>query len=246
MQSSGGSKGDLIVPVQKPFSIGIPIYEGVDLMDVAAPCEIFSWMGEYWSKASSNPRSVTVQLIAASKRRLKTRDGVTLTPDAIFTQFTGAKQLDLLWVPGGDPPDLKRTMKDPAYRGFLKRQSKRASYVTSVCEGAMLLASAGLLDGYKATTHWAFISCLKAYPDVQVVDGYPRYVVDRNRVTGGGISSGIDEALAIVALITSEDIAKQVQLVTQYLPQPPFTVTIPGSDTCPLDEVPATKKAPKR
>jgi len=100
----------------------------------------------------------------------------------------------------------------------------------------MLLASAGLLDGYEATTHWAFVPCLKKYSQITVADGYPRFVVDRNRITGGGISSGLDEALEVIARVSSYQIACQVQLVTQYFPQPPINGGIPDrNDYCPLD-----------
>jgi transcriptional regulator GlxA family with amidase domain len=217
-----------------PFSIGLPIYDGVDLMDVAAPFEIFNWMGHYWQPDPNAPAAVSVQLIAATASTVKTRDGLILTPDATFDDCDSS-QLDLLWVPGGSPESLSRMMKDRTYRGFLKTQSAGARYVTSVCEGALLLASAGLLDGYEATTHWAFIPCLKSFKRVKVVDGHPRYVVDRNRVTGGGISSGIDEALDLVARISSYEIALQVQAVTQYFPRPPFNGDIPAAGACPLD-----------
>lgn len=216
-----------------PFNIAIPVYEGVDLMDVAAPYEIFNWMGTYWKE-----RAVKVELVAAAPQVVSTRDGLKLTPDRTFDDFRKCSlQADLLWVPGGDPEKLQQMMGDPGYLDFLRGQSEGASYVTSVCEGALLLASAGLLDGYSATTHWAFIPCLKAFPEIKVADGYPRYVVDRNRVTGGGISSGLDEALELVALVSSEDVAKQVQLVTQYFPRPPFTGDIPGTDECPLKQL---------
>ena len=213
-----------------PFNIAMPVYEGVDLMDVAAPYEIFNWMGVYWKA-----RAVKVELVAATRRVIKTRDGLKLTPDKTFDGYHKQNlQADLLWVPGGDPEKLREMMGDPGYLNFLRKQSEAADYVTSVCEGALLLASAGLLDGYSATTHWAFIPCLKAFRKVKVADGYPRYVVDRNRVTGGGISSGLDEALELVARVSSYEVAKQVQLVTQYFPQPPFSGDIPGSDKCPI------------
>jgi len=219
----------------RPYSIGIPIYEGVDLMDVAAPFEIFNWMGHYWSLDPVAPRHVKVQLVAASMATLKTRDGLILTPDATYNAFGGSKHLDLLWVPGGEPKDLSRMMKDSAYLGFLQEQSPAAEWVTSVCEGALLLASAGLLDGYRATTHWAFIACLKSYPEITVADGFPRFVVDGNRVTGGGISSGLDEAFELAARISSYAIARRVQEVTQYFPKPPFRGDIPQPGKCPLD-----------
>lgn len=217
-----------------PFNIGIPIYDKVDLLDVAAPAEMFSWMGYSWEQDPNEKRTLSVKLIAASMTPLKTRDGLTLTPD---TTFDDSCQLDLLWVPGGDPQTLSETMRDEAYINFLKRQSERATYVTSVCEGALLLASAGLLNGYEATTHWAFIPCLKSFPQIKVADGYPRYVVDRSRITGGGISSGLDEALKLIAIISGEETARQARLTTQYFPEP-YPEDIPGSNDCPLPKTP--------
>jgi cyclohexyl-isocyanide hydratase len=212
------------------FNIVIPIYEGVDLMDVAAPYEMFNWMGFYWKE-----QRVTVELVEATGRTVKTRDGLKLTPDKTFDDYHRHHlQAQLIWVPGGDPQRLQEMMHDSCYLNFLREQSRAASYVTSVCEGALLLASAGLLDGYSATTHWSFIPCLKAFKKIKVAEGYPRYVVDRNRVTGGGISSGLDEALELIARVSSYDIAKNVQLTTQYFPQPPFNGEIPGADKCPL------------
>jgi len=158
-------------------------------MDIAAPREMFSWMGHYWEKDPVAPRHVKIQLIAATLDIVRTRDGLKLTPETTFDQVT--HHLDLLWVPGADPDGLAVAMNDPVYLGFLKRQSEGAGYVTSICEGALLLASAGLLDGYEATTHWAFIPCLQSYKQVKVAAGYPRFIVDRNRVTG---SAGTGQA----------------------------------------------------
>ena len=218
----------------KPFSIGIPIYKGVDLMDVAAPFEIFNWMGIYWSQAATNPRAAKVQLISNDLSTLKTRDGFTLTPDATFDDFDPPDNLDLIWVPGGDVQNLVRMMRDETYKGFLNDQAEGAQWVTSVCEGALILASAGLLKGYEVTTHWAFVKCLESFKGITVAPGLPRFVVDRNRVTGGGISSGIDEALELTARISSYDIAKQVQAVTQYFPRPPIRGDMPEPGPCPL------------
>jgi cyclohexyl-isocyanide hydratase len=218
------------------FNIVIPIYEGVDLMDVAAPHEIFGWMNTYWTEKTGN--SVKITLAAHKEGTVGTRDGLKLTPDTTFDCcYEEQYQADLIWTPGGDVKPLKAMMYDKDYQGFLKNQSGKATWVTSVCEGALLLASAGLLDGYLATTHWAFKTCLQQFKNINVAEGYPRYVVDRNRVTGGGISSGLDESLKVVSLISSDDIAQQIQLVTQYFPCPPFSGKIPGSDTCPLDSV---------
>jgi transcriptional regulator GlxA family with amidase domain len=214
-----------------PFNIVIPIYEGVDLMDVAAPCEMFNWMGFYWQE-----RAVSVALVEARGCVVKTRDGLKLTPDKSFADYEQQQlQTQLLWVPGGDLEPLRQMMQDSCYLNFLRQQAAAAVYVTSVCEGALLLASAGLLNGYHATTHWSFIPCLKSFKKIKVASGYPRFVVDGNRVTGGGISSGLDEALELIARVSSYEIAQQVQLITQYFPRPPINGDIPGTDKCPLN-----------
>ena len=210
--------------------IGIPIYPKVDLLDVAAPVEIFDSM-----KANAPQLAVETYLIAEDDCEVVTRSGVALQPQKCFDEVP---ELDLLWVPGGDVSALKKLMHDPkrTYLDFLITRSANARYVTSVCEGALLLAQAGLLDGYLATTHWAFIPCLRKYKAIKVAEGYPRFVVDRNRVTGGGISSGLDEALKIVELLAGYDVAQQVQQFTQYYPCPPVASVIPDPDGCPLDQ----------
>ena len=230
----------MTTPKTKPipsFLIGIPIYDGVDLLDVAAPCELFNWMKESVAKTLV----VEIRLVAPTLAPVTARGGLVLTPQGTFDE---TPKLDLLWVPGGNVPELKLRMADPVYLGFLRSRAKHATYVTSVCEGVLLLASAGLLDGYKATTHWAFLPCLRAYKKVKVVPGYPRYQVNRFKgpkggwryvVTGGGVSSGLDEALKLIELIAGRAVAKSVQLNTQYFPEPPVKGRIPTPKGCPLD-----------
>ncbi|HEV7425782.1 MAG TPA: DJ-1/PfpI family protein [Thermoanaerobaculia bacterium] len=215
---------------EKTMIIGIPIYEKVDLLDVAAPAEIFDSM-----KANAPQLKVEVCLVAEHRGDVLTRAGVTIKADKCFDEVP---HIDVLWVPGGDPSALNKLMHDPkrTYLNFLITRAANAQYVTSVCEGALLLAKAGLLDGYLATTHWAFIPCLKQFKAVNVANGYPRFVVDRNRVTGGGISSGLDEALKMVELLAGYEVAQQVQQFTQYYPAPPVASMIPEAGGCPLDE----------
>jgi cyclohexyl-isocyanide hydratase len=188
-------------------------------------------------KETWHDRHVSTELVAMTRSSVKTRDGLRLTPDTTFNEVRRkGRQFQLLWVPGGSVPELRRMMTNPRYVEFLQDQSVRAEWVTSVCEGAMILASAGLLDSYEATTHWAFLPCFAAFPKVRVAAGNPRFVVDRNRVTGGGISSGLDEALKLVELIAGKAVAEQVQVSIQYFPQPPVQGTIPTAKSCPLTE----------
>ena len=215
----------------REFVIGIPVYDGVDLLDVAVPWELFNWMAQIEADKPNSGRRKVVRLVSPTGRTVTTRDGLTLGTQA---RFDDSPAFDVLWTPGGDPNRLKILMLDARFIGFLRKQAQHARYVTSVCEGALLLAAAGLLDGYRATTHWGFIACLKLFPKVQVAEGYPRFVVDRNRITGGGVSSGLDEGLELVALLTNEIVARRVQLSIQYRPQPPFDSGDPSTARPPI------------
>src|SRR5208337_3433836 len=167
--------------------IVIPVYDGVDVLDVTGPFEMFRWAG------------IEVRLVAQAAGLIACNGGLTLQVD---TAFAEAPVGEVLWTPGGAPKALAGLMSGPdhTFLDFLVKQSRdelvpsgAKRYVASVCEGALRLAAAGLLDGYAVTTHWAFIPCLlKRFPKVTVVDGHPRFHLDRNRLTGGGISSGLD------------------------------------------------------
>jgi transcriptional regulator GlxA family with amidase domain len=209
------------------MKIGIPVYHKVDLLDVTGPYEIFKWAKTYGA-------DIDVELMAERAGEITTRDDFTFK---VCTSFENVSVVDVLWVPGGDPQALNALMQETpcTYLDFLVRCAEDARFVASVCEGALLLAAAGLLDGYEATTHWAFIPCLlQRFPNVKVVDGHPRFHIDRNRITGGGISSGIDESLKLVELLGGTEIAQSVQQVTQYYPRPPVMSEIPSTVTCPL------------
>jgi cyclohexyl-isocyanide hydratase len=211
------------------FTICIPIYDDVDFMDVAAPSELFHW----YKEATKGTQHVKVYLVAKRKEKVRTITGAVLYPDKSFRDLPAA---DLLWVPGGSPEALETLMYGKkGYLNYIRKIAKNALWVTSVCEGALLLAQAGLLDGYQATTHWAFMNCLRQFPKITVIaDGNPRFVVDRNRVTGAGISSGLDECLKIIELLSDTTVAQSVQLTTQYFPDPPVTGTIPAAGDCPV------------
>lgn len=213
------------------FVVAIPVYRGVDLMDVAAPREMFSWVGD----------RVRIELVADTLDPVHTRDGMQIVPTKTFDDPSVSK-LDLIWVPGGSQEGLEALLGDPEapFWSYVANIGGAATWVCSVCEGAVLLANTGLLDGYRATTHWAFYPCMLAFPEVELVepekrDGqwiYPRYVRDRNRVTGGGISSGLDEALFLIETIFGTAIAESVQQTTQYYPEPPLEAPLTPATCC--------------
>jgi transcriptional regulator GlxA family with amidase domain len=206
--------------------IGIPVYQGVNLLDVAGPYEMFNWIPE------NKPDTV---IVSEQGCPVTTMNNVTLQAQASFANLPA---LDILWVPGGGTDALSRIMQEPdgPYLSYLKQVAADARWVCSVCEGAMLLAQAGLLDGHKATTHWAFVNCLKTFAAIEVDETNPRFVQSGNRLTGGGISSGLDESLKLIELVFGADAALDVQRTTQYFPDPPVKgrVPQPPAPPCPF------------
>src|SRR5215213_247354 len=202
--------------------IGIPVYQNVDLLDVAGPYEMFNWVPD---------KQIQAVIISEDGCPVTSVNGVTF--EAHYS-FANAPALDVLWTPGGpvEVMNALMTADPPTYLDYLTKVAASASWICSVCEGALLLAKAGLLDGHQATTHWAVIECLKQFKTVGVVDGNPRFVQSGNRLTGGGISSGLDEALRLIEIIAGTGAALSVQATTQYFPIPPVQGSIPASPPC--------------
>jgi cyclohexyl-isocyanide hydratase len=205
------------------MKLGIPVYEGVDLLDVAGPYEMFHWVDK--------SKGLETLIVSVDGKPVRTVNGFRFEAHA---DFAAAPKLDVIWVPGGDPIELGRMMSDPSspYIAYLRQVAGNAKWVCSVCEGALLLARAGLLDGHRATTHWAFVDCLKKFCGIDVDTTHQRFVVSGNRLTGGGISSGLDEALKLIALLFDEATAASVQVTTQYFPVPPVAGRIPSTPPC--------------
>jgi cyclohexyl-isocyanide hydratase len=138
--------------------------------------------------------------------------------------LAGSPQADILFVPGG--PGQISLMEDKEVLAFLRRQASGARYVTSVCTGSLVLAAAGLLTGYRATCHWLSLDQLAYFGAVPVSE---RVVMDRNRLTCAGVTSGIDFALTLAACLFGEERAKRAQLAMEYDPKPPFVGGTPAS-----------------
>jgi cyclohexyl-isocyanide hydratase len=203
-----------------PLRIGIPIYTHVDLIDVAVPFDILSRIPSYWTE-----RPLELDIVGPTCDPIVTDQGIVLTPTKTFAEYD-ANPLSVILVPGSQHTDS--AINDGAYMTFVKVQAAKAEVVMSVCTGALILSAAGLLDGYRATTHWIALDYLRKNPNVQVVNGYPRWVHDRNRITAGGVSSSADAAFYLVSVLTNDQTAKCAQLITQYHPQPPFNTGDPA------------------
>jgi cyclohexyl-isocyanide hydratase len=189
--------------------VGMLVHPDMILLDLVGPLTVF------------NILQADVHLIGKSKQPVMTDVGLPVTPTDSFDSAPSA--FDVLFVPGG----LKGTvdgMKDQATVGFLKDRGAQARFVTSVCTGSLLLGCAGLLKGYEATSHWYVRQFL---PLMGATLRKERVVTDRNRITAGGVTAGLDFALTIAAKLADEDMAKRIQLVLEYDPKPPYDAGSP-------------------
>jgi cyclohexyl-isocyanide hydratase len=201
------------------------IFRDMTQLDFTGPYEVFAQIP-----------GCEVKVIAASSQPVAAKGGLRFIPD---TTTGDAPQLDLIFVPGG--PGVGALMQDREVLEFLRHQAERARYVTSVCTGALVLGAAGLLKGYRATTHWLSLELLPIFGATPAPD---RVVIDRNRITGGGVTSGIDFALVIAGEIAGADTAKEIQLLIEYNPAPPFACGHPATaDAAIVDKVRRTRSA---
>lgn len=190
--------------------IGLILFPGLTQLDLTGPYEVFVRLPD-----------TQVLLLAKTLEPVVTEKGLTILPTGTFAD---APQLDVLCVPGG--PGINACLSDEELLQFLRQQSQQARYVTSVCTGALILAAAGLLEGYQATTHWLSLDLLRQF-GVKVRN--ERVVQDGNRITGAGVSAGIDFALKLAAVLSDQTTAEAIQLMMEYQPQPPFESGHPSS-----------------
>jgi putative intracellular protease/amidase len=163
----------------------------------------------------------TTHLVAKSRDIVKSDAGLMFQPSATFDDCPA--DLDIICVPGGTAGTLA-AMQDDATIRFLKDRGSRAKFVTSVCTGSLILGAAGLLTGYRATSHWVARSLL---PIFGALPAEGRVVHDRNRITGGGVTAGIDFGLALVGQLRDREYAEGVQLLAEYAPEPPYDAGTP-------------------
>ncbi|WP_437957550.1 DJ-1/PfpI family protein [Sorangium sp. So ce119] len=199
---------DIKLPGPQPLlQIGMVLYPGLTMLDLIGPQNVLAV-------------HAATHLLWKDRSLVPSDTGVSIQPTATFSECPD--DLDILFVPGGF--GTADAMADQEILRFLRDRGARARYVTSVCTGSLVLAAAGLMQGYKATTHWATRHILEAF-GVECVRA--RVVVDRNRISGGGVTAGIDFGLTLLALLRGEDTAKLTQLMLEYDPAPPFNAGTP-------------------
>ncbi|MGA7384513.1 MAG: DJ-1/PfpI family protein [Methylocella sp.] len=186
------------------------LYPGMTQLDLTGPYEVLARFGE-----------LNLHLAWKTLDPVPDVNGLRILPT---DTLAGSPQADILFVPGG--PGQISLMEDKEVLSCLRRQASGARYVTSVCTGSLVLAAAGLLTGYRATCHWLSLDQLAYFGAVPVSE---RVVIDRNRVTGAGVTSGIDLALTLVACLFGEEPARRAQLAMEYDPKPPFVGGTPAS-----------------
>lgn len=190
------------------FHVGILVFPAVQQLDLTGPYEVFA----------SAP-NVVVHLVWKDLEPIVSATGLPLSPTVTFAD---CPPLDVICVPGGKGIDA--LMEDEAVLEFVRQKARQAKFITSVCTGSLVLAAAGLLQGKKATSHWAskhLLADLGAIP----TDG--RVVTDGNIITAGGVTAGIDFGLSVLAALINEEAAQTVQLALEYAPAPPFDAGTP-------------------
>jgi transcriptional regulator GlxA family with amidase domain len=183
--------------------IGAFIYNNMTMLDVLGPHQILGFHPDF-----------EIVTIAATKDPIVTDTGIRIVPDH---DVHSAPDVDIVLTGGAADPS--REMGDPAVMEWFRKAGEQAQWVTSVCTGSLILAEAGLLDGYRAATHWGYYGDLARYPEV-IAATESRVVVDRNRMTAGGVTAGIDLAFRLITETSGPDQAAAMQLLVEYDPQP--------------------------
>jgi cyclohexyl-isocyanide hydratase len=196
------------------LQIGIVVFPRVTQLDFTGPLQVFS----------SVP-GAKVHLIWKRIEPVPSDSVLVVTPTV---SFADCPQLDVVCVPGGFGTD--DMVNDEEMLAFLRKQAEGAKYVTSVCTGSMVLGAAGLLKGYRATSHWTMVDFLSEFGAIPT---RTRVCTDRNRVTGGGVTAGIDFALTLVSQMVDRQTAEAIQLRLEYNPAPPFNAGSP--ETAPAE-----------
>ncbi|MCJ2082744.1 DJ-1/PfpI family protein [Methylobacterium sp. J-090] len=193
-----------------PLRVAMLLFPGMTALDVVGPQNLLSGL--------AGPR---IHLVAEHRGPVTSDTGLAIVATADFTSCP--RDLHVLFVPGGD--GTPGQMRNETLLAFLRDRAERAAWVTSVCTGSLILGAAGLLTGYRATSHW----CVRdsVLPLFGAIPVEARVVFDRNRCTAAGVSAGLDFALALAARLRDPDHARTSQLVAEYAPSPPFDAGTP-------------------
>ncbi|AYD04508.1 DJ-1/PfpI family protein [Neorhizobium sp. NCHU2750] len=187
---------------------GILCFPGVQQLDLTGPYEAFA-----------SASDTQVDLVWKTTEPVRSSTGLWLTPDVSFAE---APDFDVICVPGGG--GVNPLLTDAETLDFVRSQAETARFVTSVCTGSLVLGQAGLLAGKRAATHWNAMDLLAAFGAIPTEE---RVVRDGKLITAGGVTSGIDFGLSVIAELMGKDEAETIQLSLEYAPAPPFDAGLP-------------------
>lgn len=190
--------------------IGMLLYPGFTALDFVGPQYMFAGL-----------MGAKLHHIAKTMEPVMSDTGLAISPTTTFAR--APRDFDILFVPGGGEGTIA-AMQDPELLAFIADRGIRAKWITSVCTGSLVLGAAGLLKGFKATSHWVARPLLT---DVGATPVDARVVIDRNRITGAGVSAGLDLGLTIVGMLRDRPYAETLQLLAEYAPEPPFNAGTP-------------------
>ena len=189
--------------------VAMVMYPGMTLLDLVGP------------HATLAP-TMEAHLVAGTLDDVITDSGAAIRPGTTFAD--APTDVDVLFVPGG--AGTGGAMADEELLAFVADRGARARYVTSVCSGSLILGAVGLLQGYRASSHWTALDLLPLFGAEIATE---RVVIDRNRITGGGVTAGIDFGLTLLDVLQGRHVAEMTQLAMEYDPQPPFTSGSPAT-----------------
>ncbi|MDP4197636.1 MAG: DJ-1/PfpI family protein [Bacteroidota bacterium] len=202
----------------KALKVAIFVFDGMTALDAVGPYEVLS-----------NIPNSKVYFVSTSPGTINCKGGLKIIADYSLNDITSA---DILLIPGG--PGVDSLLNNEPLIKWIKQLHQTTKFTVSVCTGSLLLGSAQLLQGLKATTHWKHFEKLNDYGAEATKS---RYVIDGKIVTSAGVSAGIDMSLKLVELTGSESLAKMIQLGIEYDPMPPFDAGSPEKVSKELLEV---------
>ena len=201
----GGSEHSAYMDSLPLIRVGFLLFPQLTTMDLVAP----QLCAQMMMKTESHIVAETIAPVMSSQ-------GYAVVPTTTFADCP--KDLDVLLIPGG-PKGTELALQNDALLDFVADRGSRAKWVTSVCTGSVILGAAGLLKGYRAASHWMTSDMLSMFGAIPVQQ---RVVIDRNRMTGGGITAGLDFGLTLSAKLRGEEMARLTELFIEYDPEPPF------------------------
>ncbi len=196
----------------KNEQIAMLVYPGFTALDLIGPQYMFAGL-----------MGATVHIVSETLEPITSDTNITIVPTITYDNVPD--DLSVLFIPGGGESVIK-ALGNKKLMNFVRKKGTKARFITSTCTGSLILAGAGLLNGYKATSHWVARDALSAGGAIPIDE---RVVIDRNRITGAGVTAGIDLGLTVVSLLRDDLYAQTLQLLAEYAPKPPFNAGTPNT-----------------